>query len=89
MIIVFRCVGPWGSSDCSTIIVDRGSCLGYCYNNGTCYRETNSGVDELNCRCSSEWTGQRCAERFTCANYCLNGGTCIESAESIGNLSCQ
>ena len=87
--ITFRCVGLWGSSDCSNIIVDSGSCLGYCYNNGTCYMESNSGVDEPNCKCSSGWTGPRCTDRFTCANYCLNGGTCIEPEESIGSLSCQ
>jgi len=85
----FRCVGLWGSSDCSNIIVDSGSCLGYCYNNGTCYMESNSGENEPNCKCSSGWTGSRCTDRFTCANYCMNGGTCIEPEESIGSLSCQ
>ncbi|XP_027843018.2 low-density lipoprotein receptor-related protein 1 [Aphis gossypii] len=83
-----RCVGLWGSSDCSNIIVDSGSCLGYCYNNGTCYMESNSGVDEPNCKCSSGWTGSRCSDRLTCINYCLNNGTCIEPEDSIGSLSC-
>lgn len=69
--------------------MDSGSCLGYCYNNGTCYLESNSGVEEPNCKCNSEWTGQRCNDKLTCANYCENGGTCIESEETNGKLSCQ
>jgi hypothetical protein len=51
--------------------------------------ESNSGVDEPNCKCSSGWTGLRCTDRFTCENYCLNDGTCIEPEESIGSFSCQ
>nr|XP_055074200.1 low-density lipoprotein receptor-related protein 1B-like isoform X3 [Misgurnus anguillicaudatus] len=62
-------------------------CDGYCYNDGTCHLDSETGLPF--CHCPSEFKSPRCDQRANpCDHYCQNQGVCSLTAYNKPHCKC-